>query len=299
MNGHEQSGFSLIEMLATVAIAALVLAALAGVAGQATRAREAFGASAELEQQAQFAMERMVRAVRGTSRLLVPRPENAATPYSESVRDVLGMALDPTLDSDGDGFVDADNDKDGRIDEDFGDDMTNDGAAGIVGVDDDGDGLVDEGDPNDDDEDGTTNEDKLDGIDNDGDGLIDEDVSKDMSNDGKPGIAGVDDDGDGFIDEGAIQDDDEDGKSDEDWIDVVVYRLSGTTLLERLPNPNPVNGNDFTERPIAEGVTLFRVEYLPPAAAGRPAVVDITLTLGGAGGATASLNTRVRAGGAL
>jgi hypothetical protein len=166
-------------------------------------------------------------------------------------------------------------------------------------VDDDGDGLVDEGDSNNDDEDGTTNEDKLDGIDNDGDGLIDEDVTKDMSNDGKPGFAGVNDDGDLFTDEGASQDDDEDGRSDEDWIDVVAYRLSGTTLLERAPDLNPVTGNDFTERTVAEGVTLFRVEYLPPAAADRPATVDITLSLGGSGVAEASLNTRVRVGGAL
>lgn len=299
MSPASSDGFSLIELMASMGIAALILAALAGVAGQATRARETMDASAELQQQAQFAMERVVRAARGTTRVLVPRTENVGTAYSESMRNVLAVTLDPTLDSDGDGFVDADNDKDGRVDEDPSSDMSNDGKAGVIGIDDDGDGLIDEGDSKDDDEDGVQDEDRLNGIDDDGDGLIDEDVQKDMTNEGKPGLPGVDDDGDGFIDEGASQDDDEDGSSDEDWLDVVAYRLSGTTLLERLPNLNPSNGNAFTERPIADGVADFRVEYIPPVAAGQPAMLDITLTLAAPDGVTASLNTSVRIGAGL
>ena len=39
---------------------------------------------------------------------------------------------------DGDGFEDADNDKDDQTDEDIGNDNTADGASGIIGIDDDG-----------------------------------------------------------------------------------------------------------------------------------------------------------------
>ncbi|CAN5167413.1 hypothetical protein BH24PSE2_BH24PSE2_14550 [soil metagenome] len=290
------AGFSLIELVASMAIGGLVLAALAGVAGQATRAREAMDASTELQQQAQFAMERMVRAAHGTTRVFVPRPENGVTPNSESVRSVLALTLDPSLDRNRDGFADADNDRDGRIDEDPGDDTTGDGASGVIGIDDDNDGLVDESGSGDDDEDGSTDEDRLNGLDDDGDGLIDEDTRRDMNEDGRPGVAGMDDDGDGLVDEGAGEDDDEDGSSDEDRLDVVVYRLSGTTLLERLPDLNAVDGTDFTERPIADNVRGFRVEYLAPTSPERPATLDITLTLADAGGASATLNTRVRVG---
>ena len=110
----------------------------------------------------------MVDAVRASRRVLIPMPEVAATAHSESQRNVLAMTLDPTLDRDGNGFADADNDRDGRIDEDFERGRDQRPEAGIVGIDDDGDGAVDEGDDQrrrrgrhgDD-------EDKFDGVDND------------------------------------------------------------------------------------------------------------------------------------
>ena len=76
----------------------------------------------------------------------------------------------------------------------------------------------------------------------------------------------------------------------------MVFRLTGSTLVERLPNVNAASGTAYTERTIATGVTTLRVEYIAPAAAGRPARLDITLTLTGAAGATASVNTRSRVG---
>ncbi|MGH8496718.1 MAG: prepilin-type N-terminal cleavage/methylation domain-containing protein [Gammaproteobacteria bacterium] len=291
-------GFSLIELLVSLAIAGLALAALAGVAMQATRAREDMSASVELQQQAQFAIDRILRATRGTTRALVPRQENGGTAHSESVRDVLVLTLDTTLDRDGDGFADADNDRDGRIDEDPSEDLGTDGVAGIIGVDDDGDGAVDEGGMSDDDEDGAANEDPVNGFDDDGDGLIDEDTGGDANGDGKAGVIGVDDDGDVFIDEGAKENDDEDGASDDDWVDTAVYRLDGATLLERLPDVNASSGTAFTERPVANGVTQFRVEYIPPVAASRPAMLDLTLTLEGPDGTPVTLNTRARVGAA-
>ena len=295
---RQSSGLTLVEVLGSLAIGALLFAALAGVALESTRALEIATGSAELEQDAQFALDRMVDAVRASRRLLVPKPERPSTAYSESQRNVLAVTLDASLDRDGDGFADADNDRDGRIDEDTGDDATNDAAAGIVGVDDDGDGSIDEGANGDDDEDGATNEDKSDGVDNDADGLVDEDMDKDANDDGKPGIAAVDDDGDSSVDEGNREDDDEDGQKNEDWLDARVFRLVGTALVERLPDPNASSGTAFTERTIATGVSDFRVTYFPSAGAGLPPTLGISLTLAGPGGAAAAVDTRVRLGAA-
>jgi prepilin-type N-terminal cleavage/methylation domain-containing protein len=293
-----RSGFTLIELLLALSLGALVLTAVGAVVGQALQARAAVAARNELARQARFALARMTAAVEGTTRLLVPLAENPATAWSEAVRDpgVLAVTLDPRLDRNGDGFADADNDKDGRVDEDSSADATNDAKSGILGIDDDGDGLVDEGAADDNDEDGATGEDIIDGLDNDGDGSVDEDTRADMNGDNQPGIAGVDDDGDGSVDEGGVANDDEDSKNDEDWLDPVVYRLNGMTLVERMPNLNPASGADFTERPLAENVSAFRVQRVPGA---RAVLVAITLELTSPGGEIASLSTRVRVGGGL
>jgi hypothetical protein len=293
----------LLEAVLALAIAALLFGALAGVTGQSLQALNLVREHAALNEDARFAMERMVTAVSDTSRLLLPLAENPATPHSEAVRDVLAVALPPALDRDQDGFADADNDRDGRVDEDPPSDVTRDGANGIVGIDDDGDGAVDEGgtDPDgnysDDDEDGSFDEDPVNGIDDDGDGSVGEDPGGDSNGDGQPGVAGVDDDADGSTDEGSQTDDDEDGSNNDDAVETVAFFLSGTTLVERLPNLDPADGLDFTERPIAENVSLFRVERLAPSPNDRAVLVDITLQLAAASGETVDLQTRVRAGG--
>ena len=300
-------GFGLVEVLATVAIGALIAVALTGVVKAALDAEQASRNRHALTRDARFAMQRIVRAVSRTERLLLPLAENPVTTYSESVRDpgVLAVTLDPTLDRDGDGFADADNDKDGQIDEDIGRDVNNDGQPGIAGIDDDNDGGVDEsnGDDDDEDEDQTGNKDEetMNGLDDDGDGAVDEDLDADLNRDGMAGIAGVDDDGDLSVDESSKEDDDEDedetGNKDEDWLDSVVYFSSGTDLIERMPNLNPADGLDYTERVIAENVTRFRVERIAQGA-GRAVQVDITLDLQ-SGAAQVSLQTRVRVGAVL
>lgn len=321
MNGPRKNiaGFTLTEVLVTVVILALILVGIAGVLEQALRAESATRERNDLTRQARFALDRMTRAVSATNLLLVPLAENPGTAWSESVRDpgVLAVTLDPTLDRDNDGWADGNNDKDfldlnqnairdpgepERIDEDLDNDATNDGKAGIAGIDDDGDGAIDEADDGedvvDDDEDNvSSNEDWVNGIDDDGDGAVDEDFDKDMNRDGAPGVAGVDDDLDGLIDEGMpslLGDDDEDGQNSEDWLDVTAYFLSGTTLMERMPNVNPGDGNDFSERVIAGNVTRFRVQRVPQGA-GRAVLVDITLGLTGEN-ANVELHTRVRVG---
>jgi type II secretory pathway pseudopilin PulG len=288
---------TLVELLLALAIGALLVAGLAGVVEQSLAAWDATRERNDLTQQARFAMERMAAAVSASPTLLLPLAENPATPQSESLRDLLATGLDPTLDRDADGVADADNDADGLVNEDAGAD-TNRAAPGIIGIDDDNDGAADEGLGDDDDEDGAVNEDPVDGLDNDGDGAIDEDPNADAQGDGAPGIAGFDDDGDGFTDEGNNPDDDEDGSNNEDWIDPVVYFLSGTTLMERLPDLNPADGTDYTERPIAENVSQLRVERLATGPNDRAVLVDLTLALTAPSGESVTLHTRVRVGGA-
>jgi prepilin-type N-terminal cleavage/methylation domain-containing protein len=301
--GRSARGFTLLELVLALAIAALLFGALAGLTGESLRALALVREHETLNEDARFAMERMVTAVRGTSRLLLPLAENPATPHSEAVRDVLAVALPPSVDRDQDGVADADNDGDGLVDEDPGVDLTDDDANGIVGIDDDGDGAVDEGGTGpmgnfaDDDEDGSFNEDAWDGADDDDDGSVGEDPEGDWNGDDEAGVAGVDDDADGSTDEGARTDDDEDGDANEDPFDPVVFFLSGTTLVERLPNLDPADGLDFSERPIAENVGDFRVERLAPGVNDRAVLVDITLQLATASGETVDVTTRVRVGG--
>lgn len=311
------SGFTLIELLVSLTIAALLLTAMSGLLSNALESQNVAGSRNDATRDARFAMQRMVTAVLGTERLLLPLADNPNTNWREHVREqtvpasapegsstlataVLAVTLDPELDIDGDGFADADNDRDGKIDEDLESDNNNDGAQGVVGIDDDGDGSVDEPDAtstrDDNDEDGLKTDDPLDGIDNDGDGSIDEDIHRDNNSDVRPGIKDVDDDGDGNIDEGNTGDDDEDGSFGEDWFDPVVFFLNGSTLIERRPNLNPVDGTDFSEYVIANNVTRFRVERIPDIGK-RNTLVDITLDIANPGGETISLNTRIRAGG--
>ena len=243
----------------------------------------------------------MIAAVSNTRHLVIPMPENPLTLWSESLRRypprpafpnesaVLAMHLDPAQDLDGDGFADADNDRDGAIDEDPGGDSNFDLAPGLVGIDDDNDGFVDEqhllifpgslslGPLNeDDDEDNYANEDLIDGIDNDGDGKFDEDIKKQTDGNDLPGVGGVDDDGDGLIDEGDKNDDDEDGSIDEDWYDTLVFYLNGNRLMERRPVPWDTNldgfvtGLDFIETLIAENVLELRFERIPAGSAVEP-----------------------------
>ena len=269
-------------------------------------------------------MDRMVRAIRDTNQLLLPMPDKPDTDWRENVREetvpasppegsstkataVLALTLSAAVDLDADGFPDADNDRDGRIDEDLPPDIANDFDPGIHLIDDGGDGSVDEGflaDWDDDERLNNSNEDPINGIDDDGDGVIDEDPGADNNGDGAPGQAGVDDDGDGQVDEGNSADDDEDGTVDEDWLDVVVFYLQGDTLVERHPVPwdetanGFVSGRDFLISEIADNVTRFRVER-PVASTSAEQLVELTLELTGLDGTVVSLSALVRVGGAL
>lgn len=308
-------GFTIIELLISLAIAALLLAAMTGLVSGVFETRDDTSVRSAATIDARFAMQRMVTAVLGTQRLMLPLADNPNTNWREHVREetvpatapegdsmlataVLAVTLNPTLDIDADGVMDADNDGDGRVDEDTSDDMSNDLESGLAGIDDDGDGSVDESSPDDDDEDGSADDDPVNAMDDDADGAINEDVAHDMNFDGLSGIAGIDDDGDGEIDEAHQHDDDEDDLRDEDWLDAVVFFLNGSTLYERRPNLNPADGNDYAEYPIADNVTHFRVERIPDTGK-RAVLVDITLELTLPDSEPVNLNTRVRVGGGL
>jgi prepilin-type N-terminal cleavage/methylation domain-containing protein len=308
-----QNGLSLIELLIAVTIAGFLIAGMQGLVGIALDAESSTRARNDSLQQGRFAMQLMVKSVRMTRRLMIPLSENPNTVYSESDRDVLAVTLDPTLDRNKDGWADANNDKDyldinnngsrdsgepERIDEDLGNDITNDTESGIIGIDDDGDGRIDEDNASDDDEDGAVDEDKQDSVDNDADGSIDEDTAKDMNKDNAPGIAGVDDDYDGTVDEGNSDDDDEDGLRDEDWLDPVVYFLNGTTLIQRVPNINPVDGSDYQENPVADNVSSFQVKRFPQGG-GRAVLVEIILEITSSDGELVVFNTSVGVGSGL
>jgi len=303
------SGFSLVELLAALAISALIFAALNGVINQTLKTHEFTREQTDLTRQARFAMERMVRAIGSSPRLLLPLFNNPSTGHDESVRDVLAVTLDHETDLDGNGTPDADNDGDGRFDEDLPADATNDSRGGVALIDDDNDGTPDSewSSKEDDDEDTVfwpiiADEDPIDGQDNDGDGAIDEDPPADMNNDGCPGDCGFDDDGDGTTDEGHPEDDDEDGSNNEDWYDPVVFYLNNGALIERTPVPwdedgsSSITGADYIESTIAENVTVFQVKRIPQGPS-RSLLLELTLELTGASGETVKLHSSVRVAG--
>ena len=318
-------GFTYVEMLIAVTITGLIMLALMGLIGTATDAGDSARVRNELVREARFALNRMVDMTGRSPRLLLPLRDNPNTNWPENLREqtipasppigdstfasaVLAVQLPYDIDLDQDGTPDADDDGDGLFGEDFPNDNQHDFAPGIVGIDDDGDGNTDEGDGYDDDEDGSENEDPLDGIDNDGDGSIDEDTASDMNADGCPGLCGVDDDNSGNISTGNADNDDENPGEFEDPLDPVVYYLSGSALIERLParwdtdgisDPDgPVDGRDFVTSTIARNVSRFRVERID--SANSDVLVDLTLELTDPiNSETASLQTTIRVGGAL
>jgi len=134
-----QRGIALVELLVAAVIAALVLGSLAGVLVSLRQTDSVIDERATLQRDARLALERIAAMVESSTRLMVPLE------VTTTARDVVAVALPPTLDRNGDGYADADNDKNGVVDDDLPADETNDGGAGIIGIDDDGDGLVDNG----------------------------------------------------------------------------------------------------------------------------------------------------------
>ena len=315
------TGVTLVELLASIIMAAMLVSGLNVIANGLLQSRDYVVARAELNRQGQFALSRVKRIVSSSEKLLLPLADVSTTNWPEHVRDqtmpasppigdstlstaVLAVSLPAFFDLDFDGVPDADNDADGRIDEDVGADRNNDAASGLYLIDDNGDGSVDDQPIADDDEHQNANEDPVNSLDDDGDNNIDEDPGDDMDNDGCPGRCTIDDDGDGQVDEGSADDDDEDGQTSEDWYDPVVFYLDDDRLLERIPVPwdengiSGVTGRDFIINEIANNVSRLRIERMALGNA-RVQLIEITLELTDPGGESVSLTTRVRVSSAL
>lgn len=318
------SAYTYVELMLAMAITSILVIGLGSVVTQALNSSDTVTRKNSLQSDARFAMQQMINALHGSSQLLLPLKDNPATDWPEHIREqtvpasapigsstlataVLAVTLPHSIDLDGNGVADADNDGDGRFDEDLGDDANNDGMPGIAGIDDDGDGSIDEIDgldfpERDDDEDGVRDEDVPDGLDDDADGSEGEDNRADMNGDSSSGLASVDDDGDGSIDEGHQHDDDEDGQQDEDPLDSVVFYLENEQLIERTPVPWDTNGDslvsgaDFIATPIASRVNRLRIERIAVSDE-NTILVDITLELmDSETGERFSLNSLVRLG---
>lgn len=315
---RREAGFTLLELTISIAVAAVLLASLSSTTSEISKIQQRTAANQEPRQQLEFALQRMQQAVTTSTRLLLPLHDNPNTDYTEHLREqsvpavappagttlataVLAVALNPLADVDQNGIPDADNDGDGRIDEDWPQDSTNDGGNGIIGLDDNGEGSIDEGffGSSDDDELLSFNEDPVNLIDDDNDGSIDEDANDDMNGDSEPGIAGVDDDGDGSTDEGNDADDDEDGSDNEDWLDAHAFYLNGDNLIERIPVPWDANsdsiqdGNDYIETTIATEVNYFKVELLNDAH-DPTRLLEITLAINSPSGSSISQSRHLR-----
>ena len=274
----KNSGFTLIEILIAALFGSLVLIGLMSMMANSLDAYEHSHQSNLQQQELARAMLRIREMAAGSKYLLLPLADNPRTTQNEAIISALAFSMGSHIDRDDDGFADADNDRDGKIDEDIPRDMNNDGKPGIKGVDDNNDGKIDNAKPNDDDEDGTQNEDTKNLLDDDNDGMVDEDFHDDVNGDGEPGFALVDDDMDGLVDEGDPKDDDEDSLIDEDWIDSIVYYLQAGEIVERLPNPHAISGDDYSEIVLVENVTQFQVTRLT-ASADKNAAVNIHLEI--------------------
>ncbi len=299
------AGMTLVEVIIALAVGIVLLASLGGIVGKGLDLWKFGSHRSELLDQGNFAMEQMIDAVTKTRRLLIPLADNSGTAHDESLRDILAVTLDPVIDRDGDGWADANNDKDffdingntirdadevERVDEDIPVDNSFDGQPGIIGIDDDNDGSIDEniggGDwYTDNDEDGLKREDHIDGLDNDGDGSIDEDIPKDNDK------AGGSD---------ATFDNDGDGLKSEDWLDPVVFYVStdGKSLVQRLPVAGAVDGSTSTNHIIARADTIkLSVQRFASGIDDRSVLIEINLALANQTGETVILQSHVRAGG--
>ena len=271
-----QRGMTLIEAIITLTTGALLMLSLSGALGGTLESGRSLDSRRQAAEASRFALNRIERHLRGSPTPVAPMRNNSAP--------ILAVVLNPELDTDGDGFADADNDQDGRSNEDPGADRFATGVNGLFGIDDDNDGLTDEtdvGTADNDDEDGARNEDPANRIDDDGDGLVDEDTGADLNADGCSGICGVDDDADGSLDEGDAADDDEDGVSDEDWIDVITVQLIGQTLVESYPSRGAANGTNRVSATLAENVSSFTVTRTAQASGWEEIQVEMTLEIDG------------------
>src|SRR4030067_2645780 len=121
-----EKGVTLIDLVIVILIVSIMAAGLSELLSIGLLSSRENMTKSELLDSANYAMNRIINAARETNSVLIPLNANA-------VRDILAISAM------------IDNDNDGKIDEDWGGDIGNDGQPGIAGFDDDGEGSTDEG----------------------------------------------------------------------------------------------------------------------------------------------------------
>jgi prepilin-type N-terminal cleavage/methylation domain-containing protein len=108
------SGFTLLELLISLAILSIIMIGLHQVMGTALSAHRRTTEKTELLAQARYAMERMVMFVQETDQIEVPSVDKLVV--SERLLDTYDNESH-TYVLDGDGYLDADNDHNGLVNE--------------------------------------------------------------------------------------------------------------------------------------------------------------------------------------
>ena len=115
----DNSGLTLIELLISIAILSMIMIGLYQAMGTALSAHRETSSKTDLLQRARYAMERMVMFVQQTDTIYIPSADTLVV--SERLLDTYDNDL-LTYKPEGDGYLDADNDHDGMVNEDAADD---------------------------------------------------------------------------------------------------------------------------------------------------------------------------------
>lgn len=115
---NDSSGFTLLELLISIAILSIIMIGLHQVMGAALSAHRQTTEKTEILAQARYAMERMVMFVQETDQIEVPSVDRLVV--SERLLDTYRNDTQ-FYQAEGDGYLDADNDQDGLVNEGVGD----------------------------------------------------------------------------------------------------------------------------------------------------------------------------------
>jgi prepilin-type N-terminal cleavage/methylation domain-containing protein len=115
---NDSFGFTLLELLISIAILSIIMIGLQQVMGTALSAHRRTTEKTELLAQARYAMERMVMFVQETDQIEVPSVDRLVV--NERLIDTYRNDTQFYL-AEGDGYLDADNDQDGLVNEGVGD----------------------------------------------------------------------------------------------------------------------------------------------------------------------------------
>ena len=115
----DNSGLTLIELLISIAILSMIMIGLYQAMETALSAHRETSSKTDLLQRARYAMERMVMFVQQTDTIYIPSADTLVV--SERLLDTYDNDL-LTYKPEGDGYLDADNDHDGMVNEDAADD---------------------------------------------------------------------------------------------------------------------------------------------------------------------------------